>query len=227
MRGSVRQRSRAAADTKPLLRGWSHALAAGGAVAMTLALVMSCGEDAVRAASMLVYGLSMTALFVISGCYHLGRWRTPWRERLRALDHATIYVLIAGTYTPIAVNVLDSWERVVVLGMIWALATVGAVLCVGTLRLPRWATAGLYAAMGWAALIPAPSLLRALPLAASLTLVAGGLMYTAGALVYAFRHPDPLPRVFGFHEVFHALVIAGAVAFAVTVWVWVVPFPRS
>jgi hemolysin III len=212
---------------KPLLRGWSHALATGGAAGLSVAFLSRCADDLPRALSVLVYGLSMCAMFAVSAVYHVGAWRPATRQVLRALDHAGIFVLIAGTYTPIAFNVLAGWERPAVLVGIWALAIAGVTLSVRTLRLPRWATAALYVGMGWAALLPAPSVVRALPLAACVTLALGGVSYTLGALVYARRWPDPLPRVFGYHEVFHLLVIAGAAAFATAIWVWVIPYPRA
>ena len=212
---------------RPLLRGWSHAIAAVGAVPALIALLWQALPDLPRAVSLLVYGVSMIELLAVSASYHLRAWRPPVRGVLRALDHASIFVLIAGTYTPIAFNVLAGWERVGVLATIWALAAVGVTCSLLTPRLPRWARAGLYVAMGWVALIPAPSLVRALPALAVGGLIAGGLFYTAGALVYARRWPDPLPRVFGFHEVFHLLVIAGAGTFAATIWIWIVPYPRA
>ncbi|HLH22174.1 MAG TPA: hemolysin III family protein [Chloroflexota bacterium] len=212
---------------RPLLRGWSHAIAALGAVPALAALLGPSLADPPRAVSLLVYGLSMIELLAVSASYHLRAWRPSVRATLRALDHASIFVLIAGTYTPIAFNVLAGGERVGVLVTVWALAAVGVTCSVRTHRLPRWARTGLYLAMGWVALIPAPSLVRALPGLAVGGLVAGGLFYTAGALVYVRRWPDPLPRVFGFHEVFHLLVIAGAATFAATIWIWIVPFPRA
>jgi hemolysin III len=220
----------AAADAnpaRPLLRGWSHAIAALGAIPALAALLWQTVADPPRAVSLLVYGLSMIELLAVSASYHLRAWRPSVRATLRALDHANIYLLIAGTYTPIAVNVLAGWERVGVLVTVWALAAIGVTCTVVTPRLPRWARAGLYVAMGWVALVPAPSLVRALPALAVAGLVAGGLLYTAGAVVYARRWPDPSPRVFGFHEVFHLLVLAGAATFAATIWIWIVPFPRA
>jgi hemolysin III len=212
---------------RPLLRGWSHAIAALGAIPALAAMLWQSLPDPPRAVSLLVYGVSMIELLAVSASYHLRAWRPSVRATLRALDHASIFVLIAGTYTPIAFNVLAGGERVGVLVVVWALAAVGVACSVLTPRLPRSARAGLYLAMGWVALIPAPSLVRALPALAVGGLIAGGLLYTAGALVYARRWPDPLPRVFGFHEVFHLLVIAGAATFAATIWIWIVPFPRA
>jgi hemolysin III len=212
---------------KPRLRGWSHALAAVGALAATVALCWRCSDDPPRVASMLVYGLSMGWMFAVSATYHLGTWRPAPRRLLRALDHASIFVLIAGTYTPVAFNALAGWERPIVLGAIWTLAALGIMFSASTLRLPRWATPALYVGMGWVALVSTPSLATALPWSAVGALVGGGALYTIGALVYVRRWPDPLPRVFGFHEVFHVLVIGGAATFAAVIWIWLVPFPRA
>src|SRR5581483_4959426 len=211
------------APARPLLRGWSHAIAALGAIPALAALLWQALPDPPRAVSLLVYGVSMIQLLTVSASYHLHAWRPPVRAVLRALAHASIFLLIAGTYTPIAVNVLAGWERVAVLATVWALAAVGVACSLFTPRLPRWARTGLYLALGWVALLPAPSLVRALPALAVAGLLAGGLFYTAGALVYARRWPDPLPRVFGFHEVFPLLVLAGAATFAATIWIWIVP----
>jgi hemolysin III len=187
---------------------------------------MSSYEDPPRLLSMLVYGLSTIVLFATSAAYHIGPWHGRRYAVLRALDHANIFVVIAGTYTPFCVNVLSGWLGPTILVVIWALAAAGVTLSVTTLRLPRWATVALYVGMGWVAVVPAPSVVGLLPLAAVGTLVGGGLLYTAGAIIYARRRPDPLPTVFGFHELFHIFVIAGNAAFLAVIWIWVVPFPR-
>ncbi len=212
---------------KPLLRGWLHAGAAVGAVAVTVLLLGRTRDDLLRLATVLVFGLSMVELYVVSAIYHIGGWRGRARKALRALDHANIFVLIAGTYTPISVNVLSGSLRLAVIGVIWSLAAAGVATSVLALRLPRWLHASLYVAMGWVAVIPFPSLTRLLPWPALALLFLGGLLYTIGAGVYALRRPDPLPRVFGFHEVFHLFVIAGGAAFVGVIWIWVVPFPRA
>lgn len=217
---------RAAAAPKPLLRGWFHAVAAAGAVVFCAALCWRSRADLPRLLSLLVFGLTMIELYTVSAVYHLGRWRAPVGGRLRALDHANIFLLIAGTYTPLCFNVLAGWARIVILAVVWLLAALGVGMAALTLRAPRWFGTALYVAMGWAVLLALPNFVRALGWPAVLTLLLGGVLYTLGALVYARRWPDPLPRVFGFHEVFHLFVIGGSVAFAVAIWVWAVPFPR-
>jgi hemolysin III len=216
----------ATAEMKPLLRGWFHAFAAVAAVAVTVYFLWQTRGDALRFVSLLIFGLTMVALYAVSAVYHIGSWRGRWRTFWRSLDHANIFLVIAGTYTPLCVNVLSGWVRSTVLGLIWTLALAGAAVSVFTLRLPRWAYTALYIGMGWVAVISLPQLVRLLPWPALALLFAGGILYTIGALVYGFKWPNPAPRVFGFHEIFHLFVIAGSAAFVATIWIFVVPFPR-
>src|SRR3954454_5936491 len=165
---------------KPLFRGWSHAAAVVGAIAVTTGFVYETRHDTARLVSLLIFGLSMIALYSFSSLYHLGRWNRRHEKVVRALDHAGIFLLIAGTYTPICVIVLEGAFRVMVLALIWGLAAVGIMSSVLTLRLPRWAQTALYLGMGWMALIPLPDLLRTLPWQFTALLAAGGLLYSAG-----------------------------------------------
>jgi hemolysin III len=211
---------------KPLLRGWFHALAAVVAIVFTVILCLHTQADPPRLVSMLIYGLSMVELYTVSAAYHIGKWSERPRRTLRALDHANIFVLIAGTYTPLCFNLLSGWIRPTILILIWVLAISGVALATLTLHTPRGLTAGLYIAMGWVAVFALPTFLAVVPWPAIAWFLLGGLLYTIGALIYARRWPNPFPRVFGFHEIFHLFVIAGTIAFAVTVWVWAIPFPR-
>jgi hemolysin III len=212
---------------RPLLRGWFHAVAALGAVAATVGLLLQTRHDPIRLLSMLVFALSMVELYTLSAVYHIGSWRGRRRTVLRALDHANIFVLIAGTYTPICVNVLSGWFRTGVLALIWTLALAGVIGAVFTLRLPRWLSTGLYIVMGWVSVAAAPEIARLLPWEALALLIGGGVLYSIGALIYALKKPDPFPRILGYHEIFHLFVIAGSAVFLFVIWVWVVPFPRS
>ena len=205
-------------NPKPLMRGWSHAGAAVAAVVLTIALLWQVAGDVPRMVSILIFGLSMTLLYVVSAVYHIGPWEGRKRTVLRSLDHANIYLLIAGTYTPICVIVLSGGLRAFVLALIWTLAIVGVGSAVLSLRLPRWVSTSLYLGMGWASLIVAPALVRSLPLSICLMLLGGGILYSLGAVIYALRWPNPLPRFFGFHEIFHLFVIAGSAAFAGAIW---------
>ncbi len=213
-------------QVKPLLRGWFHAFAALGAVVATFFLLQRTRDDGPRFISLLIFGMSMIELYTVSAIYHTGSWQGWQRTALRVLDHANIFVLIAGTYTPICVNVLAGSLRVVVLALVWTLAALGVASAALTVRFPRWFSTALYLGMGWVVLIPLPDLVRLLPWQPMVVLLAGGILYTIGAVVYGLRRPDPLPRILGFHEIFHLFVIAGSVAFIIAIWVWVVPFPR-
>ncbi|HSH80210.1 MAG TPA: hemolysin III family protein [Herpetosiphonaceae bacterium] len=230
-RRAIQQRKEASRDytspPKPLLRGWFHTGATVAALAITAGLLLRTTGDLPRFASVLIFGLSMIVLYGISSIYHIGRWTGRRRQVLRALDHANIFLLIAGTYTPICVNILTGTFRTALLALIWGLAAVGIGATVLMPGMPRWIATALYIGMGWLALVPLPAVVRALPLPATAILFAGGVLYTVGGLVYALRRPDPIPHVFGFHEVFHLFVIAGSAAFTLVIWGWVVPFSHG
>jgi hemolysin III len=209
------------------LRGWFHAAAALAAVGFTVVLCLRARADVPRLLSLLIFGLAMIELYSVSALYHIGSWSMPRRRVLRALDHANIFVLIAGTYTPLCVVVLAGWLRLTLLAAIWALAVAGISLTVLAPGLPRWIGTSLYIGMGWVAVLALPAFLAVLPWIAVATLLLGGVLYTLGGVVYARRHPNPFPRVLGFHEVFHLLVIAGGATFAAMIWLWVLPFPHA
>jgi hemolysin III len=184
--------------------------------------------------SMLVFGLSMVELYTVSAVYHIGSWRDRPRRVLRALDHSNIFVLIAGTYTPLCFNLLDGWARVAMLVTIWVLALAGIGLSVVSIGIagirfdvPRWVSTALYIAMGWVAIFALPAYLAVLPWGAVGLLLVGGALYTVGAVVYAKKWPNPFPRVLGFHEIFHLFVVAGGAVFAIVIWTWALPFPRA
>jgi len=208
---------------KPLLRGWLHAIGAVAALGITIGLLLETAGDPPRFLSLLVFGASMVLLYVVSAIYHIGNWQERPRMLLRTLDHANIFVFIAGAYTPICVILLTGTPRTALLVVIWSLALLGAVASFFTLRMPRWALILLYIGMGWISLILLPQMRQAISLQPVLLLIGGGLLFTVGALIYAFRWPNPLPRVFGYHELFHLFVIAGTAAITATIWVWVVP----
>ena len=175
-----------------------------------------------RAIAAVVYGLGLCALFAGSGTYHRWRWDLRWRPLLRRIDHSTIYVFIAASYTPIALLVLHGTQRDVVLGGVWVGALAGVVLSVAWIDAPRWLGAATYLALGWVALLAVPQLVDAAGLAARAA-AAGGLLYSTGAVVYARQRPDPWPQTFGFHELFHAFVIAAALTHVVAIAGWVLP----
>ena len=211
---------------RPLFRGYLHAGAAVVAALGGTYLVALSGGDRPRQLSMIVYGTSLTLLFAFSAVYHVHTWAPARRAILRRIDHANIFVLIAATYTPISFNLLSGWWRVSVLGAVWGAALVGVGTAVAGVKLRRWARAGLYVGMGWIAAVALGQISAAVPWPAIGLLITGGALYSVGALLYARRRPDPWPRVFGYHEVFHLLTIAAAIAFYVVVLVYVLPAPR-
>lgn len=206
---------------QPRLRGVSHAYAFWAALIAALALVATAPSAARLSAA--IYGAGLCALFAGSGTYHRWRWNPRWRPLLRRIDHSTIFVFIAASYTPIALLVLHDATQVVVLAGVWSGALAGVLLSVCWIDAPRWLGAATYLALGWVALLAVPQLLDGLPGWPLVLLTAGGLLYSAGAVVYATQRPDPWPATFGFHEVFHALVVAAAVAHVIAIAGWVLP----
>jgi hemolysin III len=211
---------------KPLLRGWSHAIAALVAVAGLGALVVITRNDTGKLVSMLIYGVGLVLLFGVSGTYHVFNWPPRVKDWLRRADHATIFVFIAATYTPLAYNVLDGWWRIGVLSAIWICAVAGVAGAAPFLRIPRRLLASLYLAMGWVAVVALVPLTAALGWAAAALIALGGLQYSLGAAAYAFKRPNLWPRVFGYHELFHLAVITASVTFYVIVVHYAVPYHR-
>ena len=157
-----------------------------------------------------IFGFSLIALYTASALYHLLPLSPVGIARLRRVDHISIFVLIAGTYTPFCLLALDGRWRVGLLGFVWGLALCGILLKVHWMDAPRWLSVALYLGMGWVSVIAAPALFRALPAGGMAWVLAGGLVYSAGALIYGLKRPNPMPGVFGFHELWHLFVMAGS-----------------
>jgi hemolysin III len=207
---------------KPLLRGWSHLLAfAACSVLACLVVVRARGASAT--VSTIVYAAGITSMLGVSTLYH----RVPWRARahwvMARLDHTTIFLGIAATYTPMAVLVLDGWARVTVLATVWAGAAIGSSLVWLPVHVSRAYEAIIYAVVGWAALLALPQFVSGLGGVGFGLVLGGGVAYTLGAVVYALRRPDPWPRVFGFHEVFHAFTLVGVGTHLAAIGLIVVP----
>jgi hemolysin III len=205
----------------PRLRGVTHFYAFWCALAAAGALIFAAPGGMSRAAAA-IYGAGLCALFGGSALYHRWRWHPRWRPLLRRVDHSTIFVFIAASYTPVGLLVLHGATQWVVLIVVWAGALGGVALSVAWITAPRALAAACYVALGWVAVIAFPQLWHALPVTPVILFVAGGLLYTAGAVVFAAQRPDPWPRVFGFHEIFHAFVILAAVMHFVALAGWVV-----
>ena len=209
----------------PRLRGVSHTVAFFVSVVAASVVIVLAPAGRARLA-VAVYGAGLIALFGGSALYH--RWPGPARFKplLRRIDHSTIFVFIAATYTPLAL-VMHGPLVWVILTVSWIGAAAGVTFSLGWIEAPRWVIAGSYLALGWVAVILIPQLLGELPPAPLILFGVGGLLYTVGAIVYALRRPDPWPRTFGFHEIFHALVIVAAAAHYIAVIGWVLPAARA
>jgi hemolysin III len=211
-----------AVRVKPRLRGVLHQYAffvslASGTLLVLLATTVRASVAAV------IYAASVSALFGVSALYHRVTWTGPARRRMRRLDHAMIFLLIAGTYTPVGLLVLQGRLGTVVLAVVWGGALAGIVLELAWAGAPRWLGGTVYLALGWVAVVAMPQLFARLGVTGGMLIVAGGLVYSAGAAVYALRRPDPVPAVFGYHEVFHLLVIAGVAAHFLAISLFVLP----
>ena len=208
---------------KPRLRGVWHQWAFYVSVAIGAALVIVAPPGQPRLAAA-IYALSVTALFGTSALYHRVTWPSLAARRwMRRLDHSMIFCLIAGTYTPFALLVLEGDLATVILIVVWAGALAGVLMKLVWIDAPKALVAVTYIMLGWVAVAAFPTMIERLGITASTLVAVGGLLYTLGALVYAFQRPDPAPTVFGYHEVFHALVIlAAALQYAVIAF-YVIP----
>ena len=197
-------------SAKPKLRGVSHqwAFVVSIFTGAVLILLAPNGEAMMAAA---IYALSVMALFGTSALYHRINWRSLSARRwMRRLDHSMIFVLIAGTYTPFALLALDGTLATAILIVVWSGALAGVVLQLCWVDAPRLLSAIVYIAMGWVALVAYPEMVDKVGITGTALVTAGGILYSVGAIIYATKRPNPVPKVFGYHEVFHALVIAAA-----------------
>ena len=195
--------------SKPLLRGVLHEVAVSVAAVGGALLAIRASTPRARFGA-IVYGVSLVALFAVSALYHRPNWTEKVRAVWRRVDHSAIFLLIAGTYTPFCLF-LGGTRGWALFGVVWAGAVVGIVLSIAWVKAPKPLVAAVCVLLGWAVLPVVPALKARLGLGVVLLLLAGGIVYSLGALVYAAKRPDPFPRVFGYHEIFHAMVIAAAV----------------
>lgn len=205
---------------KPRLRGVFHFYAFLVAVALgVLLVVLAPGGSATVAAA--IYATAVCGLFGVSALYHRGQWSPAANRWMRRLDHSMIFIFIAASFTPVALLALDGALATVILAVVWGGAAAGVILKLVWISAPKWLSALLYLTLGWIALAITPALWHELGWLSVVAVGFSGLLYTAGAIIYALERPNPWPSTFGFHEVFHVLVIAAAathyavIAFAV------------
>jgi hemolysin III len=204
--------SEAIASVKPRLRGVSHEWAFFISLVLGAALIVAAKTPQATLA-VAIYAVSLSALLGTSALYHRVNWKRPdVRRWMRRLDHSMIFFLIAGTYTPFALLVLDGPLADAILAVVWVGAVIGAIVEMVWIEHPKWVAALVYMSLGWVAVVAFPGMWEEMGVGGTLLVAAGGLLYTVGAVVYATQRPNPSPRVFGYHEVFHALVIVAAAA---------------
>jgi hemolysin III len=194
---------------KPAMRGWLHLLWFEASLVLGTLLVARA-HGAVRITALAIYAASVSAMFGISALYHRGNWSAAWTRRLQRLDHAMIFLLIAGTATPAFLLAASGTFRLACLVIMWTLTVSAAAVRLAWMSAPELVAGSTFVGLGWVAVLALPGVWTRAGAAAGLLMLAGGLLYTAGALCYHRRRPDPYPAVFGYHEVFHACVCAAA-----------------
>jgi hemolysin III len=201
--------------------GLTHFFSAILAVVGLIVLLILGYRDTGKEITLLIYGISLILMLSASATYHLVNARPPILVWLRKMDHTSIYLLIAGSYTPICVHFFTGFWRNGFLAIIWGMALVGIIVKLFVIRAPRWVTAGIYLLMGWLSILAIGEMLTRMPAPALIWLALGGLAYTLGAIVYMLKKPDFIPGVFGFHEVWHIFVILGCLAHFILIAVFV------
>lgn len=199
-----------APPVKPLLRGWLHLACFFLSIPAGVALIMRASAGRAQVAAV-IYALGLTALFGASAAYHRPRWSPKWRLRFKRLDHGTIFVMIAGTYTPLCLVVLGGVLGTAMLVSVWAGAIAGVVLAAVGIAERRVIGAACYVGLGWVAVAAMPALVQHLSMTQMGLIVAGGVIYTVGVCILGVKRPDPFPRVFGYHEIWHVMVVAAAI----------------
>jgi hemolysin III len=194
---------------KPVLRGWLHLLWFEASLVLGTLLVAR-SHGAVRITALAIYTVSVSAMFGISALYHRGTWSAAWNRRLQRLDHAMIFLLIAGTATPAFLLTTSGAFRLACLVVMWALTVTAVAVRLAWMNAPELVVGSTFVGLGWVAVLALPGVWTRAGGAAGVLMLLGGLLYTAGAVSYHRRRPDPCPAVFGYHEVFHALVCVAA-----------------
>lgn len=205
------------------INGLTHFFATIVAAIGLIALLIIGWNSAVKEISLSIYGISLILLFAASATYHMVKAKPRVIERLRKIDHSAIYILIAGTYTPFCILMFQGFWKWGLLSLIWSLAVIGAAAEVILIKAPRWLRVSVYVMMGWIVIAAIGEMLKVMPIGALVWLLAGGVIYTLGAILYATKKLDLFPGKFGFHELWHIFVILAALTHFIAIAVYVAP----
>jgi hemolysin III len=208
------------------VRGFLHGTAAVLSVVGMIVLAVETAGDLPRMFTMIIFGGSMVALYTTSSLYHSVPWKERWKKRMQRFDHSMIFLLVAGTYTPISFNVLTGPWKWITLGVVWGIAVLGILQKMLFPKVRNWLSFTLYMVMGWFAVIPVKELFDRLPLEAMVLLIVGGASYSVGMILLITKRPQLFPRIFSYHEVFHILVITGTLLHFLMIFTYVVPIER-
>ncbi len=205
------------------IRGFLHGGAAVATVVGLVFLIIRAWGSAAALVGALVFGLALLVMYTVSSLYHSIPWGKAWKTRLQRVDHSMIYLVVAGTFTPVAIAVLDGVALAVGLSVLWVIAATGIVLKSLLPNVKTWLSVSLQLSMGWIALAWVPGIVDELGLGALVLILLGGLLYTVGAVIFLTKWPKLLPRSFSYHELFHVLVITASVLHFMAIWLYAIP----
>ena len=208
------------------VRGFLHGTAAMSSLVGMIVLAVDTAWDPPRMFTMIVFGGSMVSLYTTSSLYHSVPWKERWKKRMQRFDHSMIFLLVAGTYTPISFNVLTGPWKWITLGVVWGIAVFGILQKMLFPKVRNWLSFTLYMVMGWFAVIPVKELFDRLPWEAMVLLIVGGASYSVGMILLIAKRPQLFPRIFSYHEVFHLMVITGTLLHFLMILIYVAPIER-
>jgi len=205
------------------IRGFLHGSAAVATLIGLILLLNRAWGSAAAITGVLVFGVATVAMYTISSLYHSVPWSAPWKERFQRLDHSMIYLVVAGTFTPIAIAALDGMSLAIALSLVWVIAVVGILLKAFLPNVKTWLSVALQMLMGWTAIVWTPWILDQLGMGAIALVLAGGAAYTIGTVIFMTKRPRLAPRSFSYHELFHVLVVAGSFLHFLAIFIYAVP----
>jgi hemolysin III len=205
------------------IRGFLHGGAAVATVVGLVFLIIRAWGSAAALTGALIFGLALLVMYIVSSLYHSIPWGQTWKTRLQRIDHSMIYLVVAGTFTPVAIAVLDGVSLAVSLSVLWGIAATGIVMKSLLPNVKTWLSVSLQLSMGWIAIAWVPRIVEELGWSAVVLILLGGLCYTVGAVIFLTKWPKLLPRSFSYHELFHVLVITASILHFMAIWLYAIP----